>query len=99
MLIEIEDLNHVRVTQPRSQSCLLDEHLNESLIVGEHRTHSLDHHFLPEVFFAQERRQIDLCHPAFSKLPADDVLSDLRAGTETHSERPLARGVSPTTSV
>jgi hypothetical protein len=84
VLLEVEDLHHVGVVEPRGQPRLRDEHLHEARIARHERAHLLDDDFLLEAFRALGGAQVDLRHPALGELPADDVLADPGTCGERH---------------
>ena len=81
LLAEVEDLDDVRMTEPRRHPRLVDEHGDEVRVAGELREDALDRDDLLEAMGARLPGEVHLGHAA-----RRDALEQL-VGTELHGRR------------
>jgi len=76
-LAQLDDLGHVGVRDPRDQSCLVDEHLDEVLVLSQVLVDQLDRHQPLEPVRAGESANVDVGHAARRKTVEQGVTTEL----------------------
>src|SRR5262249_1352825 len=79
VLVDVVDVDDVRVVEQRADARLVEEHLDDPRIVGELGAQPLDHDFLLEAGHRGLPRQVDPGHAA-GRQPADERVAAAERG-------------------